>query len=212
MSGTGDLSEAATSVVYTIRHVIRDETLDDVLAARHARALLVEPIVGLTPEQEYAGLAEALSSSARLATWFDDPAFERAIEENEFRGHLLRVRDHLDRARPWPHPPLRALDPQVWRDYSEPRLVGRLHLRMPRVEDRLHTHLFPVSRDGEQVHVAILALRSGREVAVVGHWWPEDLRATAILTRDHDASAEELMDELTSGDLFEPGEYEVVQA
>lgn len=207
-----ELSEAARSVTYTIRHVIRNESLDDELALRHARALLVEPLMGLTAEQEYSGLVEALSSTAALSTWWGDPRYEQAIREADFRAHLRRVVERLDAMRPWPTPLFRVADPRLWKDYIEPRLVGLLRLRVPKIEDRIRHPLVPITTGEIQHQVAVLDLRSGHQVAVVGQWWPDDPRSAAVLTRDADVSAETLMSELTSGDHFRPGEFEVQQA
>ncbi len=209
---TAELSTAARQVVDKIRSVIRSEPLDDALALRHARALIFRPLVGVSPEEEYDALVEALRSDAPLATWHGDPRFERRIDEGDFRAHLGRVRDRLDALRPWPVPLFRAVTPELWAGYRAPRVVGRIGLRTPVVEDRIHTHLSPVARlDGDgQVRVVILRLRSGHEIALVGRWWPDDLRATAVLTRDPDVPAEELMAELTSGDEFAPEEWDVL--
>ncbi|TCK20145.1 hypothetical protein [Pseudonocardia endophytica] len=206
-----ELSRPAREVVHKIRHVIRKEALDEALALRHARALLFRPVMGMSADEEYAGLLEALGSDADLATWSGDPRFERVLSEVDFRAHLRRIVERLDAMRPWPVPLFRALSPDSWSEYTEARVVGVIRLSVPKVESRIHTHLLPRPRpDGIDVQVAVLRLRSGRDVAVVGHWWPDDLRATAVLARDPDVSAEDVMAELTSGDHFEPGEVEVV--
>jgi hypothetical protein len=207
-----ELSPSAHEVVHKIRHVIRKEPLDDALALRHARALIFRPVMGFSAEQEYAGLVEALASDATLSTWSGDPRFERVIPEADFRSHLRRVVERLDAMRPWPVPLFRALSPDLWSEFGDARVVGVIRLGVPKVENRIHTHLLPrPRREGIDVQVAVLRLRSGRDVALAGHWWPDDLRATAVLTRDPDASAEDLMAELTSGDHFEPGEVEVLE-
>lgn len=206
-----ELSPAAQWVIYTIRHVIRDEPLDDALALRHARGLLLEPITGLSLLDEYSALQEALSSDSALSVWRDDPRYERLIAEEAFRGHLRRIVEQMDAMRPWQQPVLRPLDPDRWELYvSGPRVVGAISLGVRKVESRIRATLFPRDTDGVQHQVAVLALRSGREVALVGHWWRDAMDRTAVLTRDRDVSAADLMTELTSGSHFEPGEYEVL--
>lgn len=208
-SGT-ELSDAASEVIYTIRHVIRDEPLDDDLAFRHARALLMEPVMSVSPDEEYAALREALGSNVTLSAWHDDPRFERVLAEDEFRGHLRRVLDHLDQMRPWQRPVLRILGLALWDRYVSPRVVGKINLWVPEVENRIGAHLLPTSLGGVRLRVAVVELRSGREVALAGRWWPDDADATAVLTRDPEVSPTELMAELTSGSHFEQGEFEVV--
>lgn len=208
-SGT-ELSNAAREVIYTIRHVIRDEPLDDDLALRHARALLMEPVMGVSPDEEYAALREALGSNVTLSTWHDDPRYERVLSEDEFRSHLRRVLDHLDQMRPWQRPVLRILDLSLWDRYVSPRVVGKINLWVPEVENRIRAHLLPAGLGGLRLRVAVVELRSGREVALAGRWWPEEPDATAVLSRDPEGSPTELMAELTSGSHFDPGEFEVV--
>lgn len=206
---TGDLSAHALDVVYTIRHVIRSEPIDDALALRHARALLLEPLRGISLEGEYAALREALASDARLATFHGDPRFERVITEPEFRAHLARVLEQLDAMRPWQEPVLRILESGAWHRYTTVRVVGRFALSILSVEKRIHTHLaVEKGLDGERVEVAVLRLRSGQEVALVGRLEPTEV--VEVVTRDPDAPAVELIAELTSGSHFEPGELDVV--
>lgn len=206
-----ELSRSARDVVEKIRHAIRKEPLDDSLALRHARAMLFRPVMGVSPDEEYDALREALASDATLSTWRGDPRFERVLDEADFRAHLRRIVERLDSMRPWPEPRFRALSPDVWSEYTDPRLVGVIHLGVAKVEKRIHTHLLPRTRPGGgQVQVVVLRLRSGREIALAGHWWADDLRTTAVLTRDPDVPAGEVLAELTSGDHFEPGEVVVL--
>ncbi len=207
-----ELSRPARDVVEKIRHAIRNEPLDDSLALRHARALLFRPVMGVSPDEEYDALVDALASDVALSTWRGDPRFERVLDEADFRAHLRRVVERLDAMRPWPVPLFRALSPDVWSEYRSPRLIGVIRLGVAKAEKRIHTHLLPRNRPGGdgQVQVVVLRLRSGSEVALVGHWWPGDLSVTAVLTRDPDVPADELIAELTSGDHFEPGEVQVV--
>lgn len=190
MSVVSDARGSGTELIrvpngsYTIRHVIRDEPLDDALALRHARGLLLEPITGLSLDDEYRALQEALASDAQLSVWRDDPRYERVVPEQAFREHLVRVVRLMNEMRPWSEPVLRPLDPRRWDDYASPRVVGAIHLSVRDVESRIHATLFPRNRDGVQHQVAVLALRSGREVVLVGHWWANDLDTTAVMTRD----------------------------
>lgn len=206
---TGDLSPHASDVVYMIRHVIRSEPIDESLALRHARALLLEPLRGISPEGEYAALREALASDAHLSTYHGDPRFERVVTEEEFRAHLVRVLEQLDAMRPWVEPVLRVLEPEAWRRYTTVRVIGRFTPSILAVENRLHTHLVAEKGlAGERVEVAVLQLRSGNEVALVGRRTPTPV--VEVVTRDPDASAADLIAELTSGTYFEPDELEVV--
>jgi hypothetical protein len=214
-----DLGRAARKVVYTLRHVIATQALDDALALRHARGLILQPLTGVSTAEAYDALNEALRSAYRLSTWQGDPRAEKVIPEEDFRGHLSRVLQKLDDMRPWPAPLFRSLDPTVtWGSYVNPREVGAITLGVADIEKRIHVDLVPMKRlasDGSvgegQVRVAILELRSGQEVALVGRWWSDAPGATAVLTLDRGVPAEEVMSELTSGDHFEPGEFEVMR-
>lgn len=206
----GDLSPNALDVVYTLRHVIRSEPIDDSLALRHARALLLEPLRGISQEGEYSALTEALASDAVLSAYHGDPRFERAITESEFRAHLHRVLGHLDAMRPWQEPVLRVLDPGAWHRYPGARVIGRLTPSILEVENRIRTHFVPeTGSGGERVEVAVLRLRGGHEVALVGRRLPSEV--VEVASRDPEASPADLMAELTSGSHFEPGEFEVVE-
>ncbi len=214
-----ELSWAARKVTYTLRHVVSTQPLDDALALRHARGLILQPLTGVSTAEAYDALGEALSSASRLSTWRGDPRAERVISEEDFRGHLRRVVHKMDEMRPWPTPLLRSVDPSVaWSSYANPREVGAIALGVTEIENRIHVDLVPMARSGSdgpasegQVRVAILELRSGREVAVVGRWWPDAPRVAAVLTLDRGVPAEEVMTELTSGGHFEPEEYEVMR-
>lgn len=195
--------------MYTLRHVVRSEPIDDALALRHARALLLEPLRGISLEGQYSALVEALASDTVLSTFRGDPRFERVIPEPEFRSHLHRVLAHLDAMRPWKEPVLRVLAPGTWRRSSADRVVGRLGRSILAVENRLHTHFVPeVGPDGERVEIALLRLRNGHDVALVGRRSPTEV--VEVVTHDSGIPAADLMAELTAGSHFEPDEVEVL--
>ena len=57
----------------------------------------------------------------------------------------------------------------------------------------------------------MVELRSGREIALVGDWFPDDGNDfVAVQTRDPDVRAAEIVAELTSGSPFDPGECQIL--
>ena len=212
--GVGELGEDAFMVTDRIRLAVDYRPLDGALASRTARALIWEPLIGMTIEREYRGLVEALASSLRLSTWRGDPRAEGApIPEERFREYLRAIVQHLDDMRPWPRPLVRLLEPEIFEEaYAGARTVGRLLVDVLDVQSRIHGPLLAVDLpDGAHCCAAVLELRSGREIALVGDWWPDDGDDfVAVQTRDPDVSAAEIVAELTSGSQFAPAECQVL--
>jgi hypothetical protein len=214
-AGESDLGADAYVVTDRIRLAVDYRPLNAALANRTARALIWEPLMGMTIEREYDGLVEALASTARLSTWRGDPRAEGTpIPEEQFRDYLSAIVRNLDAMRPWPRPLVRVLDVGIYeRSYESPRTVARLLVDVLDVQDRIHRALLPVDLpDGSHYCAAVVELRSGREIALVGDWFPDDGNDyVAVQTRDPDVPAAEIVAELTSGSTFEPGECRLLR-
>lgn len=213
-AGGGELGEDAFVVTDRIRLAVDYRPLDAALAQRTARALIQEPLTGMTIEREYDGLVEALASDHRLSTWRGDPRAEGTpIPEERFRAYLRAIVANLDAMRPWPRPLVRELEVEIFEEsYAGARTVGRLLVDVLDVQSRIHRPLLPVDLpDGSHYCAAVLELRSGREIALVGDWFPDDGNDfVAVQTRDPDVPAAEIVAELTSGPVFSPDECQVL--
>lgn len=213
-AGAGDLGDDAFVVTDRLRLAVEYRPLDAALAHRMARALIQEPLTGMTVEREYDGLVEALASNHRLSTWRGDPRAEGTpIPEDRFREYLRAIVANLDAMRPWPRPLVRVLEPEIFEEhYSGARTVARLLVDVLDVQSRIHRALLPVDLpDGSHYCAAVLELRSGREIALVGDWFPDDGNDfVAVQTRDPDVPAAEIVAELTSDSEFAPEECEVL--
>ncbi|WP_132428676.1 hypothetical protein [Pseudonocardia endophytica] len=198
-----------------IRLAVDYRPLDEALAHRMARALIWEPLTGMTIEQEYDGLLEALASDHRLSTWTGDPRAEGTpIPEARFRDYLRAIVRNLDAMRPWPRPLIRVLPVEIYeRSYASSRTIARLLVDVLDVQSRIHRALLPVDlADGSQYCASVVELRSGREIAFVGDWFPDDGNDfVAVQTRDPDVPAAEIVAELTSDSTFDPEECQILR-
>lgn len=190
-----------TALLYTAQF----GRLDDDLVYRRARALLEEPVVELTPEQEYQAISEALASSARLTEPIPEPH-----SEQEFRDFLTQLRARLDTMRPWQEPPVRALSDSRWAEYSDARVVGRICMRYVDAQSRIKYVFGSVQEAGRTIQVMVLRLRSGDEVALAAPWWTGS-KDVAVLTRDDARAAEDVVAALVDGTQLTSDEVEVVQ-
>lgn len=170
----------SNTVLYSIQ---AEPELNDAVVARIARALLEHPLSDLTPEQEYAGLAEALQSGAQLTEFMPG-----RHSEEQYRDFLRRLLTRLDALRPWPEPPFRPLDMSHWDSFAGAQPMARLSSDYLNIQERLHRAF---TKTGDQ-EVLMLRLKSGDEVALVNPWWPES-SDTAILHRDPGRNPEQVL-------------------
>lgn len=170
----------SNTVLYSIQ---AEPELGDAVVARIARALLEQPLSDLTPEQEYAALAEALRSGAQLTEFMPG-----RHSEERYRDFLRRLLARLDAMRPWPEPPFRPLDMSHWDGFAGAQPVARLSSDYLNIQERLHRAF---TKAGDQ-EVLMLRLKSGDEVALVNPWWPEN-NDTAVLRRDPGRSPEQVL-------------------
>lgn len=187
-------------VTWALLYTAQFDRLDEALIDRRARALLAEPLADLTPEDEYRAISAALASDAWLTERVPEPHGEQ-----EFRDFLQRVRARMDAKRPWPTPLHRPLCESRWVEYNDARVVGRIGMDYVDAQDRIH-YVFRTAQVGDQrIHVLVLLLRSGDEVALAAPWWPGS-QDVAVLSRDHDRFSGAVVAALVDGSGFAPDE------
>jgi hypothetical protein len=178
------------AVLYTVQF---DRALDDETVDRVARLLLENPLLGLTPEQEYAALAEALRSGEPLTGDIPQPHSEEAV-----RDFLARLLNRLDTLRPWPEPPFRPLPISEWERFGGARPIARVHVWYIQAQERLRNGFDQVDTGRD---VLLLRLSSGAEVALVTPWWmgSDDL---VLLQNSPDCSPEQVISEFMEATGF----------
>ncbi len=197
-------SEWWRAVTTTLLYSAQFERLNDDLVDRRARALLEEPVVDLTPEQEYRAISEALASGANLT----EP-IPGQHGEQEFREFLQRLLARMDAMRPWQEPPHRPLSDSRWAEYGDARVVGRIGMDYVDAQGRIKYVFRSVQEGDRKIQVMVLQLRSGDEVALAAPWWPQS-QDVAVLTRDHKCRAEDIVVALVDGTEFTAEEVTAV--
>jgi hypothetical protein len=171
------VAELWRNVSDSILESMQFEELGNAEALRFAREIIGRPLQYLTAEEEYAAIAEALGTDARLTELDPGPHGEQ-----EYRDFLRRVLSSLDALRPWPELPFRPVDVSQWHDFDGASLVARIKLSVLGVERQLHRafrHAYVVPN-----RVLGLRLNSGTEVVLVDKWWAPGSKDVALLQRD----------------------------
>jgi hypothetical protein len=166
---------------------------DDALALFRARALILEPIHGLTPEEEYEAVAASLGNDSPLADLIPSP-LPVPHSEQEFRDFARRVLDHMDALRPWPELPFLSVAEGPWQDYADSPVIARIRMNEMRVTERIHRHLSQVNGDERLRHWLTLRLNSGDEVALAEPWWPGSEDVAVLSRRDADRAPETVLE------------------
>ncbi|MQA86276.1 MAG: hypothetical protein GEV03_16985 [Streptosporangiales bacterium] len=203
------LTQPARVVIGTLLYTVKFEDLDDTLVDRRARALIEEPLVDLTAADEYQAIVEALQSSATLTDVIKlpDPCRDRHSEQG-FRDFLSRLLARMDTLRPWPEAPHRPLDGSPWESAKSLWVIGRISMDYVDAQRRLN-YVFRAGTQGDRkVHLVILKLRSGDELALVAPWWP-DSDHVAVLSRERPWRPRELLAALIDGTRFRSDEVEL---
>lgn len=178
------------AVLYVVQY---DRTLDDQTVDRVTRLLIDDPLLGLTSDEEYAALTEALRSGEPLTGDISQPHDEAAT-----RDLLARVLQRMDALRPWPEQPFRRLDIAEWERFSDARPVARVHVWYVQAQERLRKGFDPIKSGRD---VLLLRLASGTEVALVTPWWigSDDL---ALLQNTPGRSPQEVIAEFATATGF----------
>lgn len=203
------LKQPARVVIGTLLYTVKFEDLDDTLVDRRARALIEEPLVDLTAADEYQAIVEALQSSVRLTRVIELPNGGRdRHSEQGFRDFLGRLLARMDTLRPWPEAPHRPLDDSRWHSAGSMWVVGRILMDYVDAQRRLNYVFRAGVHDDRKVHLLILRLRLGNEVALVAPWWP-DSKHVAVLSRDPHRTSSEVLAAFLDGTRFTPDEVEL---
>ncbi len=190
----GQWRGVSNAVLYSVQF---DRELDDAALDRVARLLFEQPMWDLTPEDEYAALAQAVRSPGPLTGDIPQPH-----SDQEFRGFLRRLLDRLDAMRPWPPQPYQSLNVSGWGDFAGARPIARIGLSYVKAQERLK-RIFDRVDDGGTREVLLLRLRSGEEVALVG---APGSREITVLQRRSDRSPAQALAEFASVTGFRPEE------
>lgn len=187
-------------VTATLLYTAQSRQLDDELVDRRARALLEEPVVDFTPEEEYRAISAALASGVRLTE-----AIPESHGEQEFRDFLKRIQARMDAKRPWLVPLNRPLGEAGWIGHGDTRVIGRIGMNYVNAQSRIKNAFRNMQLGDAKIQAIALQLRSGDEIALAAPWWP-DSDDVAVLTRDRGRSAGEVVAALVDGSGFVPDE------
>ncbi|UGT59975.1 hypothetical protein [Nocardia asteroides] len=197
------MSEYWSGVVDTIFYFTQFEReLDERVVEKISRALLNEPIGTLTPEQEYAALAEGLRSNAPLPTLVAMPQLD-----SELRDFLARVVTRLDELRPWPELPFAVLPDDHLDRFQGARPMARIHLSERVVQERLG-RAFHASPDGAFLP---LRLRSGAVIGLFCDVW-DDSDDVMLASASSELEPEQIARELAESSRIARGEITLLTA
>lgn len=124
------------------------------------------------PPAAYAGAIKAALAAGRLPA--QTLGASKRYSERELLEFLARLDRHLDERRPWPRPAVLKLDVRRWSEFAAARPVARVAQTIDELTGRLNRGLDRVQIGGRARPVAILELRSGELVALLGPADPPD--------------------------------------
>jgi hypothetical protein len=171
------------AILYTVQF---DRDLDHETIDRVVHMLIEQPLLGLTPQQEYDALVEALRSNEPLTGDISQPHAETAVG-----GFLAGVANRMDALRPWPDLPFVQLNVSEWDRFGSARAIARVHVWYVQAQARLRKGFDQLSNGRD---VLLLRLSSGAEVALVTPWW-EGSDDLALLLNTLDRSPQEVLAE-----------------
>lgn len=171
------------AILYTVQF---DRDLDDETIGRVAHTLIEQPLLGLTPPQEYDALVEALRSGEPLTGDISQPHAETAVG-----GFLAGVANRMDALRPWPELPFVQLNVSEWDRFGGARPIARVHVWYVQAQGRLRKGFDQLDTGRD---VLLLRLSSGAEVALVTPWW-EGSDDLALLLNTPDRTPRDVLTE-----------------
>ena len=137
--------------------------LDDETAQRFAQAMVEYSVFVSGPAAYLAAIEQALRSGESLVE-----GLPVRLADAEFRDFLLRIRERLIAAQPWPEPRFRKLPVSGWSSFGNARAIARIDKSVQGVADRLPSIFDHVSVGEARLPVLILRLRTGEDVALMG--------------------------------------------
>lgn len=182
------------AILYTVQfdRDLGDETVDQV-----THTLIERPLLGLTPQQEYDALVEALRSNEPLTGDIPQPHSESTVG-----AFLAGVANRMDALRPWREPPFAQLNVSEWERFAAARPIARVQVWFIQAQERLRKGF---DRLGDGRDVLLLRLASGAEVALATPWWQgsDDL---ALLLNSDERSPQEVLAEFRKATGFSADE------
>jgi hypothetical protein len=188
------------AILYTVQF---DRDLDDETIDRVAHTLIEQPLLGLTPPQEYDALVEALRSGEPMTDDISQPHAETAVggflagvanrmdAETAVGGFLAGVANRMDALRPWPELSFVQLNVSEWDRFGGARPIARVHVWYVQAQGRLRKGFDQLDTGRD---VLLLRLSSGAEVALVTPWW-EGSDDLALLLNTPDRSPRDVLTE-----------------
>lgn len=159
-------------ILYSIKF---HDQLTDEIVEHTAREIIRNPLAGLSAEDQYTALAEAVTSGEDLTKLEPE-----AHTENAFRDFLARLVAQLDAFRPWPEPAYERLDVSRFSDLANPVVIARLPMSAAKAEQKSGATFGRLEDIGKRA--AVLRVNSGTVVALVARWWPES-NTIAVITQ-----------------------------
>jgi hypothetical protein len=159
-----------------------------------ARSLLVQPMFGLTHDQEYEALRSAVHSDSRpIAT------IPTKYTDTEIREYLTRILARLDELRPWPEPRFTQIPVDRWRHFAELLPIATVNRSSAYVQDMVGAGFRQPPDDSH--YYLLLRLPSGTELGFI---WPYRDNATAIVARTPRGRPSDVVAELLDASTLPP--------
>lgn len=156
-----------------------------------ARALLVQPLWNMTPQEEYEAIQHAIQAQGPITS------IPTAHDHAAIRDFLGRVLSRLDEMKPWPEPRFQTVPILRWSEFLNAPLIAVIDAPFPYIQDRVG-QAFGQPPD-ERRYYLLLKLGSGAEIGLI---WPlrDDQTKTGLValgTRSPTEIVEELLDAST---------------
>ncbi|MBF4995791.1 hypothetical protein IRT45_01315 [Nocardia sp. BSTN01] len=159
-----------------------------------ARALLVQPLWNMTPQEEYEAIQHAVQTHGPITS------IPTAHNEAAIRDFLSRVLSRLDEMKPWPEPRFQTVPILRWPEFLNAPLIAIINAPFPYIQDRVGQAFG--QPPGERRYYLLMKLGSGVEIGLI---WPhnEDQTRTALVALDP-RSPTEIIEELLDATTLAP--------
>ncbi|MEU6561084.1 hypothetical protein [Nocardia nova] len=162
-----------------------------------ARALLIQPLWNLTPQQEYEAITYAIESRGTITS------IPTRLDQAAIRDFLRRILLRLDDLKPWPEPRFQTLSISRWPEFVDSRPIAIINGSFPFVQDKVGEGFG--QGPGDQRYFLLLQLNSGAEVGFI---WPHagDESKTTFVTRSN-LAANDIIEEMIDASLLPPESF-----